>query len=429
MKYAAPKGTYDILPPNLGSEKRAWVEDGRKRQWIEGVFRDLCARCGYDEVRTPVFENAELFLRSVGEGTDIVSKEMYLFESRGGDKLALRPEGTAGVLRAYVESRLYIERPVCKMFYIGPNFRYERPQKGRYRQHHQAGLELLGAEGAEADAEVISLALAFFRALGIVRLTVKINSLGTTESRARYVDALRDWAAPLLSEMSDENQQRFAINPLRMLDTKNEADLRLLESAPSLLSTLDDSSRAHFDALCGYLSALNITFEIDNRLVRGFDYYTRTVFEIQSPDLGAQSALGGGGRYNKLVEELGGPATPGIGFGIGIERALIALEAANVSVPDTGGLVAFLCPIGSAARAMCVPLLARLRDNKISCDMDYSGRKLKAMLEQADKVRSKYALIIGDDEVASNTVQLRSMESKVQRAVPIGDLAAVLRDS
>ena len=429
MRYTTPKGTYDVLPPALGGEKRSWYEDSGKVQWLESVFRRLCAGWGYGEVRTPVFENADLFLRSVGEGTDIVRKEMYLFESRGGDQLALRPEGTAGALRAYVENRLYIERPVCKLYYIESMFRYERQQKGRYRQHHQAGIEVLGADRPEIDAEVIALAVSFFGALGIKNKIVKLNSLGTPKSRAAYIERLREWAIPYLSEMSAENQARFEVNPLRMLDTKDEADLRILESAPTLLEALDSESRAHFDALCGYLTAMNITYKFDSRLVRGFDYYTRTVFEIQSPDVGSQSALGGGGRYNQLVENLGGPKTAGIGFGLGIERTLIALETAAVSVPTAHGLSAFLCPIGEAARAACVPILAGLRERGIAADMDYTGRKLKALLEQADRFGARFAIIVGDDEVASGSIQVRTMSDTKQVTVALSELSQFLLDS
>lgn len=425
MRYPAPKGTHDILPP---AEGRAWADDVSKWQWLEGVFRDCCHLYGFEEVRTPIFEATSLFKRAVGEGTDIVSKETYDFVTRGGDPLTLRPEGTAGVLRAYVQQRLYIERPVAKLFYLGPNFRYERQQKGRYRQHHQAGVEVLGADGAEVDAEVLALALDFFRRLGIARLTLKINSVGTQESRGRYLTALRAYAEPLLNQMSEDNQRRFRENALRMLDSKEEQDQRLLSDAPLLLDYLDDESRAHFDALQGYLTALHVPFAIDPRLVRGFDYYTRTAFEIQSPDVGAQSALGGGGRYNQLVEDLGGPATPGIGFGLGIERTLIALEAASVAVPSPPALVAFLCPMGDAAREACVPLLAAMRAAGVAADMSYRGKKLPVMLEQADRRHARFAIILGDDEIARGVAQIRSMETKKQSEAALENLAVILAE-
>ena len=382
---------------------------------------------GYEEIRTPAFEQTDLFKRAVGEGTDIVGKEMYEFQTKGGDDFTLRPEGTAPALRAYVEHRVYIERPVAKLYYLASIFRYERQQKGRYRQHHQVGIEVLGAKGPDVDAEVIALAMAFFTRLGIQRLTLKLNSVGTKESRAKYVDALRDYARPYLSEMSEDNQRRFEQNALRMLDSKSERDQELLKDAPLLSNYLDDESRAHFDALQQLLTNMGIGYEIDPRLVRGFDYYVRTAFEIQSPDVGSQSALAGGGRYDALVEELGGPPTPGIGFGLGIERTLIALQTAQVFMPDAPGLTAYLCPLGETARKACVLLLAQLRASRIACDMDYARRKKMAqMLEAADFARARYALVIGDDEVRDGTVQVRELKTQQKETVPVAEIAAFL---
>ena len=375
MRYSAPNGTHDVLP--AGNDRPNWEDDIEKWHWLEGVFRDICALYGYEEVRTPIFEATELFHRAVGEGTDIVSKETYDFTTKGGDALTLRPEGTAGVLRAYVQRRVYIERPIAKLFYLGPNFRYERVQRGRYRQHSQCGIEMLGASGPESDAEVIALLHAVFTRLGVGNLTLKLNSVGTVESRTRYTEALRAFAEPLVGEMSEDNQRRFQTNALRMLDSKSPRDQELLTNAPLLTDFLDDESRAHFETLQGLLTRLGIDFSLDPRLVRGFDYYTRTLFEIVSPDVGAQSALAGGGRYNRLVEDLGGPPTPGIGFGMGIERTLIALQTLAVPVPPPARPVAFLCPLGDRARAACVTLLAQLRSERIAADMDYTGRRLK----------------------------------------------------
>jgi histidyl-tRNA synthetase len=424
MHYAGPKGTHDVLPS--GNDRTDWVDDIDKWHWLEDVFRTVCALYGYEEVRTPIFESTELFHRAVGEGTDIVSKETYDFVTKGNDTVTLRPEGTAGVLRAYVQSRLYIERPVAKLYYIGPNFRYERVQKGRYRQHSQCGIELLGASGPESDAEVLSLLHGVFTRLGVSRLTLKLNSVGTVESRTRYTEALRTFAAPFVSQMSADNQRRFEVNALRMLDSKDARDQEILSDAPLLTDFLDDESREHFETLQAMLTRLGIPFELDPRLVRGFDYYTRTLFEIVSPDVGAQSALAGGGRYNRLVEDLGGPKTSGIGFGMGIERTLIALQALAVPVPPPPSPTAFLCPVGAAARNGCVTLLAELRSERISADMDYTGRKLKAMLEQADFRRARYALIVGDDELSAGTAQIRDMTTKQQIEVPITDLALYL---
>ena len=422
MRYAPPKGTYDILPPAPG---RSAVQDSEKWQWLEATFRELCRLHGYAEIRTPIFESHELIHRSVGEGTDIVAKETFDFETKGGDSLTLRPEGTAGVMRAFVTNRLYIERPVGKLFYIGPNFRYERPQKGRYRQHHQAGAELLGAAGPEADAEVIALACAFYARLGLRDMTIKLNTVGTPESRAAYVVALRAWAEPLLPQMSADNRRRYEQNALRMLDSKEPQDLELLSSAPVLTDYLDEASQAHFTAVKSYLEAMGLAYDEDPRLVRGFDYYTHTVFEIQSTVLG-DKALGGGGRYNGLIEAVGGPSTPGIGFGLGLERVLLALEETGATLPSPAGLDAFLCPLGEAARAACVPLLATLRRSQIACDMDYTGRRMKVMLEQADQCGARFAVILGDDELAQGVATVRDMATKTQQSVALEALAPCL---
>lgn len=405
------------------------MEETGKWHWIEGIIRELCRTFGYEEIRTPAFESAGLFHRAVGEGTDIVSKEMYEFQTKGGTELTLRPEGTAPVLRAYVEHRMDLERPVAKMYYVTPIFRHEAKQKGRYRQHHQFGVEVLGAQGPDVDAEVIHLAMTFFRRLSIQRLTLKLNSVGTFESRQRYVEALREFAEPLLSQMSEDNQRRFRENALRMLDSKHERDQELLADAPLLGEFLDDESKAHFAKLQEYLEALNISYTIDPRLVRGFDYYTRTAFEIQSPDVGSQSALAGGGRYDRLVQELGGQPTPGIGFGLGLERALLALEAMGAETGEASGIAAFLCPLGDAARAASLSLLAKLREAGIAADMDYTNRRLKVMFEQADRLRARYTVIIGDNELTEGIVKLRDMQSenRDERPVPLAELPETLK--
>jgi histidyl-tRNA synthetase len=426
MRYASPEGTFDIIP--YGKRTDGWVEETSKWHWIEGIIRELCHLYGYQEIRTPAFEATQLFHRAVGEGTDIVSKEMYEFTTKGGTELTLRPEGTAPALRAYIEHRMDLERPVAKLYYLTPIFRHEGKQKGRYRQHHQFGVEVLGASGPDVDAEVIQLAIAFFRRVGIQRLTLKLNSVGTFESRQRYVEALRQFAEPLLPKMSEDNQRRFRENALRMLDSKHEKDQEQLADAPLLADYLDEESKAHFDQLKAYLTALEIPYTIDPRLVRGFDYYTRTAFEIQSPDVGAQSALAGGGRYDRLVEKLGGQPVPGIGFGLGLERALMALEAMGATTSEAQSITAFLCPIGEVARTACLPLLARLREAGISADMDYTNRRLKVMFEQADRLNAHYCLILGESELADGVIKVRNMrsESKEEKSVPLTDIVAVL---
>lgn len=427
MQYGRPDGTFDIVPPvPCGrKESRSFVNDSACWLYVERVFRSVCSAYGFAEIRTPIFEQTDLFHRAVGDGTDIVAKETYDFVTRGGDRLTLRPEGTAGAIRAYVSERLWIERPVAKILYIGPNFRYERAQRGRYRQHHQAGVEVLGASLPSIDAEVIDLAVAFYRALGITELTVKVNSVGTKESRLAYLEALKAYAEPLLSLMSDDNKRRFEQNPLRMLDSKDTRDIALLEAAPNLIDFLDEESAVHFEKVCGYLTSLGIPYEVDHRLVRGFDYYTRTAFEIQCKVLG-DKALGGGGRYNQLVEQLGGPATPGIGFGLGIERVLITMEELGLPRPTGNRLDAFICPMGETARATATVLASNLRRAGLAIDVDYLGRRLKAMLEMADAGGAKYAVVIGDDEVASQTAAVRELATQTQHTVPLSELAAFL---
>lgn len=430
MQYGRPDGTFDIVPPVPCGRKeaRSFVNDSACWLHVESVFRAVCKTYGFAEIRTPIFEQTDLFHRAVGDGTDIVAKETYDFVTRGGDRLTLRPEGTAGAIRAYVSERLWIERPVAKLLYIGPNFRYERAQRGRYRQHHQAGVEVLGASMPSIDAEIIDLAVAFYNSLGISDITVKINSVGTKESRVAYLDALKAYAAPLLSEMSDDNKRRFEQNPLRMLDSKDKRDIALLENAPNLIDFLDEASAEHFKKVCNYLTGLNIPFEIDHRLVRGFDYYTRTAFEIQCKVLG-DKALGGGGRYNQLVEELGGPPTPGIGFGLGIERVLITMEELGLPRPVGNQLDAFICPMGDAARDVSTQIASMLRQNGLNVDVDYLGRRLKAMLEFADAGGAKYAVVIGDDEIANKTASVRELSTQSQQIVSLHDLASFIRGS
>jgi histidyl-tRNA synthetase len=428
MQYGRPDGTFDIVPPVPCGRKeaRSFVNDSACWLYVESVFRTVCKSYGFSEIRTPIFEQTDLFHRAVGDGTDIVAKETYDLVTRGGDRLTLRPEGTAGAIRAYVSERLWIERPIAKLLYIGPNFRYERAQRGRYRQHHQAGVEVLGASIPSIDAEIIDLAVAFYTALGITDLTVKVNSVGTKESRVAYLEALKAYAEPLLSEMSDDNKRRFEQNPLRMLDSKDKRDIALLEDAPNLIDFLDDASAEHFEKVCTYLTALGIPYEVDHRLVRGFDYYTRTAFEIQSTVLG-DKALGGGGRYNQLVEQLGGPATAGIGFGLGIERVLITMEELGLPRPGGNQLDAFICPMGDAARDASTTIASNLRQAGLCIDVDYLGRRLKSMLEMADAGGAKYAIVIGDDEIAAQTVSVRELATQSQHTVALVDLAAFIK--
>jgi len=421
FKYSLPRGTHDIYPGADG-----WEHDSIRWNVLEEIWRDVCRIYGYHEIRTPMFESTDLFKRSIGDGTDIVNKEMYTFEDLGGRSLTLRPEGTAGVLRAYLDTSLYARGGVTKLYYINEHFRYERPAAGRYRQHVQFGVEALGTDDPAIDAEVIQMMLAFYRRAGVTRFTIKVNSVGSTESRAAYVAALKEFVAPYLSEFSEEGKARFEGNPLRMLDTKNERELAILANAPKLTEYLLDDERSHFDAVCGYLADAGLSYEVDPYLVRGFDYYTKTAFEVQSPDLGAQNALGGGGRYNKLVEDLGGPPTPGIGFGMGVERVLIALQQLGVDMPLPPGPTAFVVTLGDSAKKAGIKLLSDLRAAGIAAEIEYGGRSMKAQMRSANDSKAKYALILGEDEVAAGTVQVKNMVDSTQEAVAIGEIVGRL---
>lgn len=423
-KYSAPKYTHDVYP---GAQK--WEENSEYWQFVENAFHALCRIYDFRPIQTPLFEQTELFTRAVGEGTDIVSKEMYTFEDKGGRSMTLRPEGTAGAIRAYLEDGLYAQGGVHKLYYIGPNFRYERGQKGRYRQHTQCGLEAIGSQDPALDAEIIQLAMAFYKRIGIDRLTLKINSVGCPECRPKHREALLAFARPFLDQMSADNQRRFHENPLRMLDSKDERDQQLLADAPALTDYLCEECRAHFVELQDDLRRLDISFELDRRLVRGFDYYTKTAFEIQSPDLGAQSTLCGGGRYDGLIEELGGPSTPAVGCGFGIERALVALQSLGRELPVEVGPTAFLVTLGDDARKAALKLLSDLRLAGISADMDYSGKSMKAQMRAADRSGARFALILGDNELAAGIAQRKDLKSGAQDEVPLAGLVEAMKGS
>ena len=427
MKYSRPPDTYDVLP--VAPQKETWLHTAKWR-YVESVFRDVCRLYGYREIRTPILELTDLFKRTVGEATDIVSKEMFTFVREGSDRsLTMKPEGTAPVARACIQAGLLTDNPVLKMYYIGQNFRYERGQKGRYRQHQQLGVEAFGADDPAIDAEVIALAMTFFRTLGIAEMELHVNSVGTPESRVAYKEALRDFVRPFLSEMSEEGQRRFDINPLRMLDTKDQNDLRLLTDAPKLTDYLDESSQIHFAKLQAYLTALDVPFVIDPTLVRGFDYYTKTAFEIKGKNLGAQDALGGGGRYDGLIAECGGPNTPGIGFGLGMERCLISLEALGITLPvEDEAPLAYLLTLGDAdlTRPAAVKLLGELRQAGIRADMDYQGGKFPKQIKRADEAGARYVVIVGDQELIRGAVQIRDQATKAQREVRLEHIAQEL---
>lgn len=411
----APRGTSDILPRDMG-------------QWhqLEQKVRDVCAVYGYEEIRTPIFEHTELFARGIGEVTDIVEKEMYTFADRADRSLTLRPEGTAGVVRAYLEHRLDTEAQPVKMYYMGPMFRYERPQAGRARQFHQLGVETVGTMDPAMDAEVIALLVALLRSVGLDEFTVHINSIGCPGCRPAYVERLREALAPVQDELCTSCQQRFERSPLRILDCKRARCIELTQDVPVLTDALCASCAKHFEEVVAYLSELGLTHQLTPRLVRGFDYYTRTVFEVTSPVLGAQDALGGGGRYDGLVETLGGQPTPAVGFAAGMERILLA-AAKKGGQASPSILDAYVVTLGEGARAVAVRTAAALRDANLKTELDYMDRSLRAQLRQANRLGARVAVIIGEEEVTADTVRIRDMDSGEERTIAAADVVQLVQ--
>jgi histidyl-tRNA synthetase len=412
----APRGTRDIYPP----ESAKWNA-------LEANARDVAQRFGYGEIRTPVFEATELFARGVGETTDIVEKEMYTFQDKGGRSMTLRPELTAGVVRALLEHKLIAQGPQ-RLYYIGPFFRYERPQAGRYRQANQFGVECFGVAGAEADAEVIQIAAMLLRRYALGEATLYINSVGDAKCRPVYRKALLAHFRPHAETLSADSQRRLERNPLRILDSKDERDAPYVAGAPSMLDHLCEECRAHFAALRRYLDALGIAYEINPRIVRGLDYYTRTVFEFVSSVLGAQSTVCGGGRYDGLVAELGGPPTPGVGFGLGLERFLMMVEKlAGDHVPPRRGIQAIA--LGEPARERLVAIAGALREQSGQPTFaDWQDRKLTAHFKTADRNNARWAVILGDEELAKDEIVLRDLLARTDRRLPtVPDAAEVAR--
>ncbi|MBV9452729.1 MAG: histidine--tRNA ligase [Rubrobacter sp.] len=412
MKYRGPKGTYDVYPGGREPHEKPelWA-------WAERVARDFFHRYNYVEVRLPIFEEEVLYVRSVGGTSDIVRKEMFIFRDKGGRELALRPEGTAGVVRAYVEHGLYKLAQPLKMWYLGPMFRHERQQKGRYRQHVQVGAEVLGSADPLVDVEIIALLYEFHQALGVKDEVVYLNNLGDVETRWRYIPELRAFLQKNVSELDPDSKARLKTNPLRTFDSKDKNTQALLTEAPLIGDFLSEESRAHFGAVKEGLKVLGVPYVVDERLVRGLDYYTLTVFEAKSAALGAQDTIGAGGRYNGLVEELGGPDLPGIGFGTGIERILLAASA-----PEKGPrLDAFFVALGSESRLPAFTLVAALRAHGFSCDLDYMHRSAKGQFKQADRAGARFALVLGEEELAAGVCSLHDMTSGEQRTVTIVD--------
>lgn len=421
MTFAIPRGTQDILP-------------GQSEKWqiIEAKAHDLCRRYNYKEIRTPIFEQTELFARGVGDTTDIVQKEMYEFEDKGGRSLTLRPEGTAPVVRSFVGEKMHgwVNQPV-KLYYTGPMFRYERPQSGRMRQFVQFGVEALGSADPAVDAEVIALAMELYHELGLKEVKLVLNSLGDKESREAHKQALIQHFEPRIEEFCQDCQARLQKNPLRILDCKEDRDHELMKTAPAILDYLNEDSRMYFAEVKQYLTAMDINYEVDPTLVRGLDYYNNTAFEImlEGEGFGAITTLAGGGRYNGLVEDIGGPETPGIGFALSIERLLMALEVQGVELLEHSPLDVYLVTLGEEAKKKAPELLYTLRKQGFSIDADYTGKKMKAQMKAANRQQASNVLILGDDELAEGNIMMKEMATGEQKLVPLAELKTILAES
>ena len=414
----APKGTQDLLP----DATRRW-------RAVERVAREVAEIYRYGEVRTPIFEDTSLFHRGVGEATDIVQKETYTFETRGGSSLTLRPEGTAPVVRALLQAGLLDgQGATAKVYYLStPMFRYERPQAGRYRQHHQFGVEAFGVAGPEQDAECVLLQSDFYKRVGLRDVSLDLNTLGDGESKRRYAEALRDFFTAKADELSEDSRRRLETNPLRILDSKDPKDVAAREGVPANADSLSDRSREHFARVRELLESANVKFEINPNLVRGLDYYTDTLWEFTAAGLGAQAAVGGGGRYDGLVETLGGRATPGVGFGMGMERLLLALDAQDVPVAEAARQLAWVVAQSDAARDAAWTVARDLRAAGVAADLDLTGRGMKGQMKLANAAGATHAVVIGDRELAADVVSLKDMATGDQREVPRATLAEALR--
>ncbi|MGX7030375.1 histidine--tRNA ligase [Vagococcus zengguangii] len=413
--YQRPRGTSDILP----GEVEKW-------QFVEGKAREIFKNYQFHEIRTPMFEHYEVISRSVGDTTDIVSKEMYDFYDKGERHVTLRPEGTAPVVRAFVENKLYgpeFQKPY-KTYYIGPMFRYERPKTGRLRQFHQIGVEVFGSKNPATDVEVMMMALDFYREIGLKELKLVINSLGDKESRANYRQGLIDYLTPFYEELSQDSKNRFEKNPLRILDSKDKKDIEIVKNAPSILDHLTENSQKHFDTVKEMLDVMNVKYEIDHRMVRGLDYYNDTIFEIMSESkvFDAPIAVGGGGRYSGLVEELGGPETPGFGFGLGIERTLLAINAEGGEMPIAQPLDVYIVGLGEETNVETLKLVQTIRQANFSAERDFLSRGAKAQFKTANRLNAKLVMTLGGNELEQQVVQVKNMAEGIEKTIPLADV-------
>ena len=417
MLSKAPRGTKDITP-----------KDVYKWHYVEKKFREICALYGYEEIRTPIFEHTEVFSRSVGDTTDVVQKEMYTFTDRGDRQLSLKPEGTAGVIRSFIENKMYADTQPTKLYYITPCFRYERPQAGRQRQFHQFGIEVLGSDGPSVDAEVISLAVQFFNEMGLNNLSVNINSVGCPTCREEYNRKLKEYLDKKVDVLCETCLERKDKNPMRVIDCKNPHCKENLQDIPFMIDHLCEGCKDHFDKLQTYLKEMDINYVVDKTIVRGLDYYKKTAFEIISNDIGSQSTVCGGGRYDGLVEMLGGPkGISGIGFALGAERLLLTLENNNIEIENPKSTDIYIATIGDAAKTKSFKLIKDLRSNHISADNDHLDKSLKAQFKYSDKLNAKYTVVIGDDELANDTATLKNMKTSEQTTIKLSELVDELK--
>lgn len=409
-----PKGTYDVNG-----------DLSRKILYIEDLLKALMEKYNYEYVRTPLFEMSDLYHRGVGETSDIVSKETYDFIDRGNRNLTLRPEGTAGVVRSFIENKMYgRDNQPTKTWYYGPMYRYERPQSGRYREFYQFGVEVFGSNDPMLDAEIISIPVNLFKLLGLKDIKVNINSLGDLESRKNYREALIEYLKPNISSLCEDCQNRFLKNPLRILDCKIDKESEILKNAPSILDYLNEESIKHFNDVKKYLESLNIDYIVNPKIVRGLDYYTNTVFEVEAniQGFGSQNVLCAGGRYNTLVETIGGPRTPGVGFALGLERLLTALEYENINITEEKELDVYVIPMTDCEKNKSIELVNILRMNGFSADIDYMNRNIKSNFKQADRLNAKYIIIIGEEEIKTNTITIKNNKEKTEEKINIDNI-------
>lgn len=413
----AARGTRDIIPDEI-----------YKWQYVESAARSVFETFGFREIRTPIFEYTELFVKGTGEVTDIVQKEMYTFTDKGGRSLTLRPEGTPPIVRSYLENNLFVDLPVSKLYYVAPMFRYERPQAGRYRQHLQLGAELIGTDKPTADAELISMYMHFVSKLDIADAVLHLNSVGCSKCRPGYVEALKKFASDNFDALCETCKDRFDRNPLRMLDCKQEGCRAVFLRGPKILDSLCEDCRRHFDSVKGFLDKLEVKYQVNPFLVRGLDYYTRTVFEVTAGGLGAQDVIAGGGRYDNLVEQLGGKPTPALGFGCGLDRIIEAMEAQNARFPNPPGIEVYMASVGDEGFPLVLEISYSLRRKGISVEIGLEGRSLRSQMKTADKLGAKYVAMIGEEEMEKGVVTLKDMRDGQQKSIDIQLVVSTLED-